>query len=240
MMPKTAILQLDHDQAPDRALVVGDPARAAKAAQMLTNTQTLSQVREYHCFAGDWGGTRVLVASHGVGGGGASICFEELIQAGVRTLIRAGTCGSFQPTYREGSLIIATGAVRNDGVSDVLVPPGYPAVADYRIVAALAEAAAQNGVNHGVGLCLTDGPFYPGVLGDGHRLWAEAGVLGVEMEVATLFIVAGLRGARAGAILNVDNYIFEREVYEPNREIVHQGTARMLDVALNALVNVEA
>jgi hypothetical protein len=40
-----------------------------------------------------------------------------------------------------------------------------------------------------------------------------------------------------GAAVNIDNYIFEREVskaYEPNREVVHEGTHRMLRVALDA------
>lgn len=40
-----------------------------------------------------------------------------------------------------------------------------------------------------------------------------------------------------GAVVNIDNYIFEREVkqtYEPNRSVVHEGTHRMLRVALDA------
>lgn len=45
------------------------------------------------------------------------------------------------------------------------------------------------------------------------------------------------RGIRAGAAVNIDNYIFERELsqkYEPNREIVHQGTFRLIHVVLDA------
>jgi len=70
----------------------------------------------------------VTVASHGVGGGGASMAFEELIQvcsclccsfasthddkllqAGAKVIIRAGTCGSLNPEYREGNLVVVTG-----------------------------------------------------------------------------------------------------------------------------------
>jgi uridine phosphorylase len=76
----------------------------------------------------------------------------------VTTIIRAGTCGSYDPQLREGSLIIATGkeiknifsdiispdcyltyrnalfnfllagAVRSDGVGERLIPLEYPAV----------------------------------------------------------------------------------------------------------------
>lgn len=236
--PPPGIMQLNPDEVAPLAVVVGDPNRAKKTADMLDNARLLTNPREYHTYVGDWKGTPITVSSHGVGGGGASMCFEELIQAGVHTIIRGGTCGSFRPEYREASLIITTGAVRNDGVSDALIPLHYPAVAHYEVVAALVESIKQQPhITYGVGLCVTDGPFYPGLLDTQHELWAKANVLAVEMEVATLLTIAGLRGIRAGAILNVDNYIFEREVYEPNREIVHQGTARMLEVALDALVS---
>jgi len=52
-----------------------------------------------------------------------------------------------------------------------------------------------------------------------------------------LLVIATLRGIRAGAAVNIDNYIFDRELsqkYEPNREVVHQGTYRMLHIVLDA------
>jgi uridine phosphorylase len=55
------------------------------------------------------------------------------------------------------------------------------------------------------------------------------------MEASMLFTVAGLRGVRAGALLNVDNYVFERKEYEPHREIVAEGTGRMIRCALRAV-----
>lgn len=96
---------------------------------MLEGPQRVGANREYHTYIGTWKGQKLAVASHGVGGGGASCCFEELIQAGVTTIIRAGnqlidgdnimlertlmlflgTAGSFDPRFKEGSLVIATG-----------------------------------------------------------------------------------------------------------------------------------
>lgn len=57
---------------------------------MLEEARQVGANREYHTFIGKWKGAPIAVASHGVGGGGASCCFEELIQAGVTTIIRAG------------------------------------------------------------------------------------------------------------------------------------------------------
>lgn len=57
---------------------------------MLENARKVGANREYHTYVGTWKGASIAVASHGVGAGGASCCFEELIQAGVTTIIRAG------------------------------------------------------------------------------------------------------------------------------------------------------
>jgi len=91
---------------------------AVIASSYLSNVRTLAQVREYHVIVGTTTATdppiELLVASHGVGGGGASVCFHELFAAGVDTIVRVGTAGSLQDHLREGSIIVASGAVRED------------------------------------------------------------------------------------------------------------------------------
>jgi len=234
----TSICQIPFDTLPPACVVVGDPLRAQRLSEMLENPRKVGANREYHTFVGTWKGVQLAVASHGIGGGGASCCFEELIQAGVTTIIRAGTAGSFDPRFKEGSLIIATGAFRADGVSDGLVPLGYPAVSHFEVIQALLDASkGYKEVTAGVGLVTTVGHFYDGPLGNQNRLWADSKILAIEMEISILLIIASIRGIRAGAAVNIDNYIFEREVaktYEPNRDVVHEGTHRMLRVALDA------
>jgi uridine phosphorylase len=218
------------------AFVCGDPARARHIAGHLEDARHVGNNREYQTFTGTAGGVPVTVSSHGVGAGGASICFEELIQAGARTLVRLGTCGSFRAEYREGALIVATAAIRRDGAGERLIPLAYPAVADWRVVAALVKAAsAEPGLPLGIGPVLSEGAFYPGPLPSEQPLWIEAGALAVEMEVSILFTIAGLRGVRAGALLNVDNYVPERKEYEPHRDVVAQGTDRIIRIALRAV-----
>lgn len=218
------------------AFVCGDPARARRMAASLNEPRQVGNNREYQTFTGMVDGQPVTVSSHGVGAGGASICFEELIQAGARTLVRLGTCGSLQPQYREAALIVATAAIRRDGASERLIPLAYPAVADWRVTAALVDAVvAEPEVPLGIGPILSEGTFYPGLLPAETETWAATGALAIEMETSMLFTVASLRGVRAGALLNVDNYVFERKDYEPHREIVVQGTDRMIRCALRSV-----
>jgi uridine phosphorylase len=61
------------------------------------------------------------------------------------------------------------------------------------------------------------------------------------MEVAVLLVIASIRGVRAGAILNTDNYIFQRMEegdYNPHKPEVAEGTARMAKHVLDAIVRV--
>ena len=88
------VLRVTPSQLAPRALVVGDRARAAQAAQLLTDPVDLGHNREYRTFTGTYEGVPVTVCSHGIGGPACSICFQELIQGGVKTIIRAGTCGA--------------------------------------------------------------------------------------------------------------------------------------------------
>eukprot|EP01112_Ceratiomyxa_fruticulosa_P012618 TRINITY_DN3503_c0_g1_i1.p1 TRINITY_DN3503_c0_g1~~TRINITY_DN3503_c0_g1_i1.p1 ORF type:complete len:266 (+),score=67.06 TRINITY_DN3503_c0_g1_i1:167-964(+) len=235
----TSICLLPLNRLPPVCVVVGDPLRAKRISDLLTDSSLLAMNREYHTYVGKYDGVELAVMSHGIGAGGASCAFEELIQAGVTTIIRAGTAGSFDPRFREGALVIATGAVRDDGVSDGLVPLGYPAICHYEVVQALVNSVQLHPdvSSYGVGVVTTVGHFYDGPLGNKNKLWAASKVLAIEMEVAILLVIASLRGIRAGAVVNIDNYIFEREEsekYEPQREIVHQGTFRMIRVVLSA------
>ncbi|MDP3984575.1 MAG: nucleoside phosphorylase [Acidimicrobiia bacterium] len=228
---------------PPRVTVVGDPARAEKAAARLDSTRELGRSREYMTFVGSHLGTEVAVVSHGVGGPGAAVCFEELCRAGAEVIIRADTAGGMQPQVLDGYLVVATAAVRHDGYSAGVVPPEFPAVADHRLVAALLDASAKGDhtVHHGV--VLTGGVFYPHpVLGTSLPMWQQARVVAVEMEAAALFVVAYLHRVAAAAILAIDgNPLIEKDEdmtgYNPNRDIVHRAVEAMIGVALDTLVS---
>lgn len=234
------ILGVESAMLPERVLVVGDPARAVRAAALLEGAAELARSREYVTLVGEYGGRHIGIVSHGVGAPGAGVCFEELFRAGVRRVIRAGTCGGMQPDIDDGDLVIVTGAVRDDGLTDRLVPMSYPALAAPDVVVALRRAHGDSTFREGI--ALTSALFYPGeVLGSDLVMWQRAGVIVVEMECAALLVSASLHGAEAGAILAVDgNPLRDRDDdmagYDPNRAVVADAVSRMLTIALDALV----
>lgn len=238
---RTPILRVLPADVAASTLVCGDPARARQIAACLDDARVIGDYREYLSFSGFYRGQPVTVASHGVGAAGAVICFEELIRAGARTLIRIGTCGSYLPQVRSGGVIIGTAAVREDGVTPELIPLAYPAVADMGVTQALVRAAlARPGLAFATGIVRTHAAFYAGVLPSSQAVWLQAGVVAVEMEFAALLVVASLRGVRAGGLFAVDGNPAEQAdmtSYNPHREVVEQAKQHTIDIALSALAS---
>nr|WP_154960008.1 nucleoside phosphorylase [Paenibacillus xylanexedens] len=244
------ILQIHSEDMPEYAIVCGDPARAEKISRKLENARELAFSREYRTFVGEYEGIQMAVVSHGVGSPGAAVCFEELIRAGVKTLIRVGTAGSYTADYPAGSVIVSTAAVRSDGLTRQLVPDGFPAVADIDVTSALVAAARGTGTEAGaasfagvgatkvgVGITVTLDAFFTGVEEIPHRKYKQAGALAAEMEIAALYIVSTLRGARAGAIVAIDGFADSdlAAEYDPHTDAVAKAVEHEINAALRAL-----
>src|SRR4051794_30742926 len=177
----------------ERVLLPGDPHRALAVAQAL-----MEQPKMFNHHRGLWGytgtgrdGELLTVQATGMGGPSAAIVVEELVALGARTLIRIGTCGALTETLSIGEIVAPEAALALDGTSRALG-------ADARVAPDPDLASA----------CAVDAPkvvaasvdlFY----GDPDTGGADV----IEMECATLFQVAKLRGVRAAAVLGVTDIL---------------------------------
>lgn len=224
-----------------RVITCGDPARAEKISHRLQNPVCLAKNREYWTFSGTYKGTPVTVTSHGVGAGGATIAFESLWRAGAKVIIRVGTCGGMQDGIDAGSIVIPTAACREEGVTEKIIPLSYPAICDGDVVFSLATAARERGITAHKGIMMTQALFYPGLLESKVKLYAKAGVVAMDNEVAALLVVSSLNGVKAGAILTADAKAFELvgvEDYKPDQSVVNQAVEDEIDIALDAIIKV--
>lgn len=233
------ILEVDSAALPKRAIVCGDPRRAKKIADKLDNSRELSFSREYRTFAGEKNGEQVAVVSHGVGSPGAAVCFEELIKGGVETIIRVGTAGSLSADVPPGSLVISVAAAREEGLTRQLVPEGFPAVADGQISERLYQIAQKTGATVRKGITVTLDAFFTGVEELPLAKYKKAGAVAVEMEIAALYVIAALRGIRAGAIVAIDGYADAdlAAEYNPHTETVSEAVEKEIEAALQAIVS---
>ena len=137
----------------------------------------------------------------------AAVAIEELIHIGCKYYIRIGTCGALSPEVNIGDIIIATGAVRGDGASKEYIPLEYPAVADLQVVNALRKRANAKNINYHHGIIRTHDAFYmesPFAFGDWKKrisIWTRAGVLAIENEASTLFVIGSLKKVNCKKVL---------------------------------------
>ncbi|PMP82961.1 MAG: uridine phosphorylase, partial [Roseiflexus castenholzii] len=108
------------DDPPHIALLSGDPERARLIAQTaLRDARVLSENRGLHSSVGTLpNGAPILSATSGMGAPSLSIVVNELVQVGVRTIIRVGTSGSIQPHIPPGSIVISSAALCRQGAAD--------------------------------------------------------------------------------------------------------------------------
>jgi uridine phosphorylase len=201
------------------ALLSGDPGRSELiATRHLQGARELARNRGLDAFVAELpGGQPIVCATSGMGAPSMSIVVNELVQAGITTIIRVGTSGSIQDHVRTGHVVIGSGALTNQGAADDIAPPQFPAVADPFLTVALARAAATLGIAHHVGVMASTDTFFEGQertssSANPHLLrrlrgiideYHDLNVLNFEMEAGTLFKMGAVYGFAAGCVVGI-------------------------------------
>jgi uridine phosphorylase len=236
---------------PITALLCGAPERTRQIAMTTEGVsclKTLSQNRGLHSYllALDTG-QPLLAATSGMGAPSLSIVVNELFAAGIRRIIRVGTCGSIQKRVRVGSVVISNAALCRQGAANDIAPPEYPAAADPFLTVALTKAARSLRIEHHLGLTASVDTFYEGQervttsanpcllrhLQGVTEEYRRLNILNYEMEAGTLFKMAGVYGFSAGCICGVLAGRTADESIDPDRKELAQKNA--IRVALKAV-----
>lgn len=226
-------------------ILPGDPGRCEKIAAALDNPYHLGMNREYNIWCGTLEGELVTVCSTGIGGPSTAIAVEELAACGAHTMIRVGTCGGISLAVESGDVVIATGAVRQDGTSREYAPLEFPAVSDPNVLLALMEGAEKLGYPSHAGVVQSKDSFYgqhspdrmpvSGELKAKWEAWKRLGVLASEMEAATLFTVGASLGIATGAVFlsvwNQERFLAGMDTHESETH----DTERAILVAVEAI-----
>jgi len=224
-------------------LLPGDRARVPMMSAYLEDPKEVGNNREYLAHTGTHKGIKVTVMSTGMGCPAAAIAVEELANIGAGVFIRTGSTGALQRPIDLGDLIIANGAVKNEGTSKMYEPDEFPAVPSYRVLNSLVAAAEslkrELRFNYHVGIISSDDAFYaetPEFIG---RMTA-LGALGLDMESSAIFVVSRARGLQSGSILSAsENFARKSIVPEKVPEALKEGWLKETQVALKAIETLE-
>jgi purine-nucleoside phosphorylase len=220
----------------EACLLPGDPLRARYIAETyFEDAVQVNGERGLLGYTGEYEGTRVSVQGTGMGCPGATIVFEELIQLGVKKLLRVGTSGGLQPHHALGDLIVALTAVPADSTAAHLVgnEPHCP-TASWSLIHGAVHVAKEIGQPMHVGPIVSSDLFYNPDDGQYER-WSKRGVLAVEMEASALFTVGALRGVESGCLLTVSDIVVEGEFKRISDDELKAAVDRMTQVALRTV-----
>jgi DeoD family purine-nucleoside phosphorylase len=162
----------------------------------------------------------------------AAIVVEELVQLGVKRIVRVGTCGGLQADMALGDLVLAISAVPSDATM-LTYTGGEPhaPTADFELVHAAVHQAKHDGTKLRVGPCVSSSTFYDPDAGRAQR-WSDRGVLAVEMEAAVIFTIGALRKVQAGCLLTVSDIVVGGSFTRISDEDLQAAVDRMTRVAL--------
>ncbi|HOS96542.1 MAG TPA: nucleoside phosphorylase [Deltaproteobacteria bacterium] len=206
---------------PVAALLCGDPDRTRRIALHFPGVvpgTVLSEKRGL--FSGVCSlenGMPLLCATSGMGASSTSIVVNELVQVGIRIIIRVGTTGSIQDHIRAGSVLITKAALCRQGASLDIAPVEYPAAADPFVTLAMVRSARDLGVLAHLGITASVDTFFEGqertLTSANPRLlrrlqgvteeYRGLNIANYEMECGTLLKMAGVYGFAAGCVCAV-------------------------------------
>jgi DeoD family purine-nucleoside phosphorylase len=222
----------------DACLLPGDPLRAKYIAETFFDDPVPRNTeRGMLGYSGAFEGKPVSVQATGMGCPSAAIVFEELVQLGVKRLLRVGTCGGLQPDMSLGDLIVAVSAVPADRTVEKLVnfEPHVP-TADFGLVHGAVHTAKELGKPVRVGPIVSSDLFYNPDDGQYAR-WSERGILAVEMEASVLFTLGALRKVQAGCLLTVSDVVVEGEFVRISDEEMRAAVDQMTELALRTITS---
>ena len=197
----------------EKVIMAGDPLRAKFMAEtFLENPVQYNSVRGMLGYTGTYKGKRVSVQGHGMGIPSIGIYTYELYNFyGVKSIIRTGSAGAYQPDLQLGDVMIAIGACTDSNyAAQYNLPGAFSPTADFDMARAAVEKAEQMGIRYRVGNILSSDVFY-GDDAERWKEWQKMGVMGVEMEAAALYMNASRSGNKALCICTVSDSLVTGE-----------------------------
>jgi DeoD family purine-nucleoside phosphorylase len=195
-----------NDYAPT-VLLVGDPARAEKIGGILKNSVLVNKNRSLLGYTGTYKNKKLSVQTTGMGCPSAAIVVEELIQLGVKTLVRIGTCGGIGTHIKPLDIIAAVTASPFDGTTRTYLngEPHAP-FATFDILRVASDVAQQMEINVYFGCVATVDVFY-NPFPDYVPKLQEKGIIAVEMETSLIYYLSNKNNIKTASFLLVSDVV---------------------------------
>ena len=213
-------------------LLPGDPYRAKFVAeQLLKNARCYNTIRGMLGYTGEYKGKTISIQGTGMGIPSISIYAHELItEYEVKNLIRVGSCGCIQPDLQLKDVILAMSASTDSNVNIMRFQgKDYAATSSFKLLKNAFDVAKKLNIDVHVGnifstdLFYHDDPTY-------WKVWADYGILAIEMESAALYTLAAKFKVNALSLLTVSDQLITGEA--SSSEAREKSFTQMIEIAL--------
>lgn len=230
------------DEVGEAAILVGDPARVARIAALMSDVHFVKENRGLKTVTGTYNGKRITVSAFGMGAPIATIVLHELFALGIRNFLRIGTAMAIPPA-KLGDFVLADGALRADGTSNSYAPLGFPAISDFTLNTVLREKLNASSRAWHAGIYGTYDGFYTemfGLSGKRREMIGQLkediermGLIGTDMETSALLTAARVLGARCSTlcVATVDAHS-QQKIDDAAMDIAE---AELFNIALSAM-----
>jgi uridine phosphorylase len=155
-----------------------------------------------------------------------------------KVLIGVGWCGGLQKHVNIGDLVIPAASARGENLTDYYAPKEMPAIANYNVLSALIQTSQKLGYKAWIGSIIST-PMQLKESEELIRKWSKLGLLGVDCECSTLFLLSHLEGIKAGAVLAVSDSPLKKRTHIFNKtldERQKRAFQKAVTIALEAIL----
>ena len=229
----TEMVQLRPEDVGIYAIVPGPRDRLEVLIKKLESPVRNFSFMEYTMYTGSFSGIKITAINGGRFSTDTSITSEVMCNAGIKNIIRIGTCGAMDENIKVGDLVVVDSVIRGDGVTPYYVDKDFKTVADKKITDTLCEVAKSMGANVHRGTAWTTDALLRET-----REIVEAkrkeGAIAVDMVSSALLTIAQIYNVKAGSILAVSDNVITGEMGFMN-PLYYMAESKLIEIALEAV-----
>ena len=232
-----AMVQLRPQDVGQYAIVPGPKDRLEVLMKKIENPVKNFSFMEYTMYTGMYQGIKITGINGGRFSTDTSITTEVICNAGIKNIIRIGTCGALDENIKVGDIVIVDKVIRGDGVTPYYVDSKFETRADKKLTDTLTDVAKSLGANVHRGTVWTTDALLRET-----REIVEAkrkeGAIAVDMVCSTLLTIAQLNNVRAGSILAVSDNVITGEMGFMN-PLYYMAESNLITIALGTVKKLE-
>jgi len=219
------------------AIVPGPRDRLDVLMKKIENPVRNFSFMEYTMYTGIYQGIKITGINGGRFSTDTSITTEVMCNAGIKNIIRIGTCGALDESMKVGDLVVVDKIIRGDGVTPYYVDNSFETLADKRIADILYATVKDMGINVHRGTVWTTDALLRETRGIVEAKRKE-GAIAVDMVSSALLTIAQIYKVMAGSILAVSDNVITGEMGFMN-PLYYMAESNLINIALETVKKLE-